>query len=208
MSFVTEHVYVDEDDNNNSTQLAHLVLYGISAHTLGNISFVDDPHLFGLSAFIFGHGLFGILRFTNTFPRFLPEITKIHKISNYFASNAPLSFVYSKIVFPSMDIVHDKDQSKFLIENISTLFLNSCSKFSSSRYLRYLSNYMILLNAGGLVCMGIKNENDCAALLGALSIFNHFLGQKLAQYFNINNQNVSTYGLTLSMVLARMCLKD
>lgn len=189
-------------DTNYGTGLAHLALCvtsGRAIHELGTLD--ESPIAFGCFAFLLGHSLLGIIRFTH--PHVLHLVERAYRHSLLLAQISPLALITTQLSIDVSEPIHYA-----YIHAATAIFPTACEILLPEEHNEKALDLVMLGNIGSLGYLAATRERYWAMGLAVLSALNHFSCTLIAEQFEVPKIDLITYGLGFFTIFAVNCLNE
>lgn len=183
---------------NLTASLAHLILCGTSGWAIKNSSWEFYPFAFSCYAYLLGHGVLGLIRYSN--PYINRQIRSTYDRSTFLTRFAPVA------IFNSQIYLNAGQPKEFVYWGAATVFIPILTSFISGNFNNHIIN---LLNMGHILSLGfisMNSENYWIFGLVSLNLINFFGLEKLADRYDVPKVDLFTVGLCFFTIFTINCL--
>lgn len=188
---------MQNDKMNYTTGLAHLMLIGTSGWALKHITMDTHRFAFVVFSFLLGHGILGILRFTNPNCSYNSKFRVLFdQHSTFLAKLIPLQ-LFTTQIYEDYQLGRE-----FTIASASVTVIPVMVSFVSPKNAAKLTKILMAVNVGTLMYFGFVYENHWAIGLSALFTLNAIVMGKISDIFSVPSVDIFTVGLTFFNIFA------
>lgn len=185
---------------NYATGLAHIALSGISGWAIHETTLDKSPVAFGCFAFLLGHSLLGVIRYTH--PHVVHLVESTYKHSLVLAQISPLALITTQL---SLDV---NEPAHYAYIHAASALLPTICEIALPEQNEKALDLVMLANIGSLGYLAATKERYWAMGLSVLSAINHFSCKFVAEHFEVPKIDLITYGLGFFTIFAVNCLNE